>query len=289
MARNLSMTRLLFLVVLGFVVSTGVATNAQSAEMIYNSFNAAGVYNGPTVDTTFTLTKPTTIAAIINYHWNGQAGQDAGAVNGWIGIEQIVSGTENVVIGRWPAVSKSGAYGAPNTWWYVYPNVPLAPGTYKIVDSDPATWSYADYSYYGIPDGPDWAPSKGFTYLYAAATVTATDPVNGATGVGLMQPVTITFSENVVPGPAWDMIEIVHYKNNVKKQKVKSNAPVTKTLNGNVLVILPTENYQDNALMTVILPAGSVEDNGLYPPGSTNRESDFPAGAYQYTFSTVRK
>lgn len=270
------------------IVSMGVATNALSSELIYNSFNAAGTASGPTVPTVFTLTKPTTIAAITNYHWNSGIGQDPDLVNGWIGIEQIVSDSESVMIGRWPAFGKPGAYGAPDTWWYAYPNTQLGPGTYKVVDSDNGTWSYTTYSYPGYADGPNWELNKGFTQIFAAATVTATSPVDGAVNVDSKQAVTITFSEKVNPGPAWDTITITYLKNNDKCPIIKS-VPITKSLSDNVLTIVPEEKYRHNKLIAVTLPAGSLQDTGTNPPGATQPEPAYPLGAYQYTFSTSRK
>ena len=279
-----SVSRWLFLALFGLVISTGVVTNALSAELIYNSWNGAGTANGPTVDTVFTLTKPTTIAALVNYHWNNGAGQDAATVNAWIGIERIVSGKPNVLVGQWPVTSKPGAYGMEDTWWYAYPNLLLAPGTYKIIDSDPATWSFTDG---GSADGPDWEAGKGFTQVLAAAEVTTTVPANGATGVKQMQALTITFSENIAPGPAWDKITITYPTYSGKKQIIKS-VPVIKTLSGNVLVITPKERFQENTLMTVTLPAGSLQDTGNSPWGTPQPEPAYPAAAHKYTFITKR-
>ena len=285
--RSNRVSLVLFFFLFGLVVCSGGVSTSFASELIYNSFNAAGTANGPTVDTVFTLTKPTTIAAITNYHWNNGAGQDPGLVNGWIGIEQLVSGADNVVVGRWPATGKPGAYGAPNTWWYAYPNTLLGPGTYKIVDSDSATWSYTGYSYYGYEDGPDWAAGKGFTQMFAAAGVTAISPADGANGIGSKQAVKITFSENVVPGPAWNSVEISYMKNS-DYGPVKKVVPTSKSLSGNVLTLVPAEKYRENTLITVTLPAGSLMDNGMTPPGGTQPEPAYPTGAFRSNFSTSK-
>lgn len=279
--RNVS--HLFSLVLFVLVLATGGVKNAQSAELIFNSFNAAGVSNGPTVDTTFTLTKSTTISSIANYHWNYQAGLDPNLVIGWIGIEQIVSGSANVEIGKWPVVAKAGAYGALNVMWVVSPNVLLGAGTYKIVDSDNATWSYADYAYGG--DGVDWAPGKGFTQIYSAAAATATTPANGLTAVSIKQPLTITFSENVVPGPAWNNITAT-YINYAGTLPTTVSVPLIKTLSGKVLKITPKSSYGAHALVTIKIPAGSVADLGVTSSVAGTLASA-PSGAYQYTFSTA--
>lgn len=278
------------LVLFALALATGGVNNAQSAEMMYNSFNAAGVDNGPTVDTTFTLTKPTAISSIINYHWNYGAGKDPNAAIGWIGIEQVVNGAANVQLGRWPAFGKVGAYGMTNVFWVANPNLLLGPGTYKIVDSDPATWSFAGYSYapvgtepYG--DGVNWELYKGFTQIFAAASATATSPAAGATGVAVKQPLTITFSENVAQGPAWNNITAT-YVNYAGTAPVTVTVPLTKSLKGKVLTLTPRTAFRAHALVTVTLPAGSVVDAGVAVPGFGSLPSA-PSAAYQYTFSTA--
>ena len=250
--------------------------------MLYNSFNAGGVSNGPTVDTTFTLSKPAAISSIVNYHWNNSYGVDPNLVIGWIGIQQITSDGTAVEIGKWPAIGKTGAYGATNVLWVASPNIQLSAGTYKITDSDASTWSYCDYNY---NDGPNWAPGKGFTQIYAAATATATLPANDATAVTAKQPLSITFSENVAQGPAWNSITAT-YVNYVGTKPTTVSVPLSKSLKGNVLKLTPATSYRTHALVTVKIPAGSVVDLGI-----TNSVAGIldaaPSGAYQYTFTTT--
>jgi hypothetical protein len=287
MMKRFKVSRLLTVAMFVLAFAAGGVQSALSTELIFNSFNAAGVGNGPTVDTTFTLTKPTTIATIVNYHWNYGAGQDSNLVIGWIGIEQIVSGEPNVEIGRWPVIGNKTA--PVNVMWFANANVLLGPGTYKIIDSDPATWSYANYSYapvgtvpYG--DGVNWEVNKGFSLIYAAATVTATTPANHATGVSIKQPLTITFSEKVVKGPAFNNITAT-YINYAGTKPTTVTVPLTKTLTGNVLKLTPTASYGSHALVTVKIPAGSVVDLASVTPGITVVDPA-PSASYQYTFST---
>lgn len=277
--------RLFSLVVFVMALVAGGVKNARSSEMIFNSFGAAGVSNGPTVETTFTLTKPTTISSIVNYHWNNMAGQDPNLVIGWIGIEQIVSGSANVEIGRWPVVGRIGAYGAVNVMWVASPNVLLGAGAYKIIDSDSATWSYTDYPWGGGGEGANWVPGQGMSQVYAATKATDTVPANGAVAVTVKQPLTITFSENVVQGPAWNSIT-ASYINYSGAVPVTVNVPLTKTLSGNVLKITPKGSYGAHAFVTVKIPAGSVADLGV-TESVAGILSAAPSGYSQFSFSTA--
>lgn len=173
------MSRWLCLLLYGVALATGGAGSAWADEVIFNSWNGDGTYNNPTVDPVFTLSKATTISKISNYHWNNYAGQDASLVNGWIGIDQVISASESVSIGRWPATSTDGAFGSKNTWWLAYPNIQLAPGTYKVTDSNRETWSYTVSDYYHM--GNDWAAYKGFSEIWAAPA-TCVNPPAGLVG-----------------------------------------------------------------------------------------------------------
>ena len=280
-----SIRKLVVLVLAGLAFTAGEVKQSQASSMVFNSFNAAGVSNGPTVGTTFTLTQTTTVSSIVNYHWNNMSGHDPNLVAGWIGIEQVVNGFPNVEIGRWPAIGKVGAYGATNVLWVVSPNMQLGAGTYKITDSNPETWSFADWIWSPDTNGADWTPGKGFSQIYTAASATATLPVNGATGVTAKQPLTITFSENVAQGPAWNNIT-ASYINYSGTTPTTVNVPLSKSLKGNVLKLTPTGSYRKNALVTVKLPAGCVVDLGK-TESVAGILSAAPAGAYQYTFTTA--
>src|SRR6266568_176369 len=169
---GLSQWILFFLV--ASVITLAGAQRAR-ADLIYNSWNADGTSSNPTVETVFILTEPTTIGEIVNYHWNDYRGDDASLCNGQIGIDRMLSDTQSEVVGRWPATSSGGAWGAKNVVWSAYPNVLLMPGKYRIFDSNKQTWSYTTSNYYGPSYfcGKDWEPYKGFSMIYAVAT-----PVN---------------------------------------------------------------------------------------------------------------
>lgn len=249
-------SRYLFLLLCGLVV----ATQAGAGQIVYSGWNGEGVSNNPPLATVFTLTEPTNIASIYNYHWNDGAGQDASLVAGTIGIDQIVSETETVVIGRWPATSWSTNPGVvANTNWVAYPNILLGPGTYKIVDSDPATWSYS-------------SPGTGFSHIEAGPDVTATVPVNTALNVPLTQPLTVTFNDMRVPGASLNQVEVSFLKNGATRTIVAT----TKSVDGNTLTITPVVPWRADTVFTVTLPVGCALDGGY-----------FPSAPYQFTFKTA--
>ncbi len=68
--------------------------------LIYDSWNADSVGNGPSINPTITLSRSWKITKIGNYHYNFGAGQDPTAVNGKISIYDAVSGA---LIGSWAA------------------------------------------------------------------------------------------------------------------------------------------------------------------------------------------
>jgi hypothetical protein len=130
---------------------------------LYDSWNRDSVSNNPPIYPVFTITHSWDINKIQDYHWNGGSGQDPITVNGSISLYDNSSGA---LIGSWAASTLIG-YG--NLAWEALPNVILNPGTYKIVDSDPASWAYSMTDYFHLPgDGPDWQPGVGFSTVYAA-------------------------------------------------------------------------------------------------------------------------
>jgi len=100
--------------------------------LIYDSWNADSVGNGPSINPTITLSRSWKITKIGNYHYNFGAGQDPTAVNGKISIYDAVSGA---LIGSWAAstVENTDDLGftclGPNMCWGAHPNVTLKAGT----------------------------------------------------------------------------------------------------------------------------------------------------------------
>lgn len=110
-------------------VSNGVVGLSGQEIEVLNTYNKATVRSGPSVSPQVTLRVPTLITQLQTYHWNnGKGTAQAGA----IGIAGI---------GFWQAVGAPGMNNAPNAEWIARPNLVLNPGTYVIMDSDPATWA----------------------------------------------------------------------------------------------------------------------------------------------------
>lgn len=103
-------------------------------EEIYTNHNISAVQNGATEDTKFTLTQPRTITYIENYHWNSAKGN---TTTGTISLEA----EDGTIYGPWETSGLPGQGGVPNAYWAAKPNIELPAGTYKVLDSDPDTWS----------------------------------------------------------------------------------------------------------------------------------------------------
>ena len=114
---------------------TAAVTGNPLAEpvTVADTMNIAGVGNGPTAPTTFSLSSPHLITLITNYHWNNARG----AAPGTIGFKD----SNGKVYGPWPVTTRLGQGGVPNAYWDVTPNIVVPAGTYTIIDSDPSTWS----------------------------------------------------------------------------------------------------------------------------------------------------
>jgi len=118
------------------VPANGAVVTAEPLDepvRIADTTNIAGVYNGPTVPTTFSINGPHLVTEIHDYHWNNAQG----ATPGTIGL-QDQNGT---IYGPWQAVGTPGQGGVPDANWYVYPNIVIPAGTYTVIDSDPSTWA----------------------------------------------------------------------------------------------------------------------------------------------------
>ncbi len=107
-----------------------------------------GVSNNPPVKTLVTLSNPVRITKMMTYHWTSGAGTPPGT----LALKNTATG---VVHGPWSAIGrKDGADGAvgsvwpttsngpPYLYWLSQPNADVPAGTYEVVDSNPATWSY---------------------------------------------------------------------------------------------------------------------------------------------------
>ncbi len=110
----------------------GEAVTEGTEQKIFDNGNIYGVTNGPGSPTKFTLTQPTFITRIENYHYfnNGRLPGTITLVN-----------SKGDQFGPWYATGTTGQGGVQNAYWVVRPNRILPAGTYTVIDSDPATWS----------------------------------------------------------------------------------------------------------------------------------------------------
>lgn len=112
----------------------GDKSSGATAGVIFNNGNIGGVANGPTQATAFTINQAHFITTIENYHWNNGRGARGGTI--------ALRSSNGTVYGPWAVTTSGGQGGAPNVGWSCSPNVVIPPGTYTVIDSDPATWSH---------------------------------------------------------------------------------------------------------------------------------------------------
>ena len=115
--------------------TTTAGSSGQAPTTLLQVTSIAGVSNGPTQPSVFTMNGPTKIASIVDYHWN--SGQ--GATPGTIGLRS----SDGKLYGPWPTTGSPGQGGVPNAFWTAAPNEVLPAGTYTVEDSDPGSWSWA--------------------------------------------------------------------------------------------------------------------------------------------------
>jgi hypothetical protein len=101
---------------------------------LFSNGNIYAVDNQPYRPTVFALSRAVRIARITTYHWNYGAGTRRP------GTIALLSDAGQWY-GPWRASGEPGQGGVPNANWVVTLNQPLPPGTYRVIDSDPATWS----------------------------------------------------------------------------------------------------------------------------------------------------
>jgi hypothetical protein len=114
----------------GKVVDVKVIEDKYGADTaVFNNNNGSGVSNGPRANTTFSISVGYKITQIQTYHYNSGQGKPAGTIS-------LKNNTDGRQYGPWPTTQVSKFY------WVVKPQVNIANGTYTVIDSDPASWSY---------------------------------------------------------------------------------------------------------------------------------------------------
>lgn len=138
--------------------------------IIYENESIQGVSDGPSVPTTFELTVPTLITGIRTYHWNTDP------VDEYENATFILVHNDGTVYGPWAVSASPGYNNKPNVYWFAFPNIIIKPGTYTLVDSNNATWSWANDT-----------GNKGITVIKGEAAYyeikDAIAPINGGTPV----------------------------------------------------------------------------------------------------------
>jgi|GEM_PF-6628920 len=105
-------------------VADGVAGGAEVE--IFNNGNLSGVDNKGTPPD-FTLPRAARISSVLTYHYNHGRGAPGGSIQ--------ILGEDGTRYGPWRVEVKNQVY------WIARPNVLLPAGRYRVIDSDPATWS----------------------------------------------------------------------------------------------------------------------------------------------------
>ncbi len=111
---------------------TGKTLRRLPENTIFKNDNIYAVMNGGS-QTSFVLDVPTLITKITNYHWNNGRGTQPGKI--------ALRHEDGTMYGPWQANGRSGQGGAPEVYWDCSIDVLIKAGSYKVVDSEPSTWS----------------------------------------------------------------------------------------------------------------------------------------------------
>ncbi len=98
---------------------------------LFTNSNDGVIRDGASGPATLVLDAPTLITYVQTYHWHGGKGIRPGTIT--------ITGPDGTVYGPWQATGTDGQGGVKNAYWEARPSVELAPGTYLVDDSDPAT------------------------------------------------------------------------------------------------------------------------------------------------------
>jgi len=109
------------------------STQGAPADVVFfDSTNRDAVGSEPRQPTIFSITKPYFVTRIYTYHWNGGRGSPPGKIS-------LIDSNMNEH-GPWEARGVASS-GVTNASWLVEPSIVLPAGTYRVIDSDPGTWS----------------------------------------------------------------------------------------------------------------------------------------------------
>ena len=115
-----------------FCLLTAYAQTSTTVQKVFTNWNIGGVLSGPSAPTVFQTRYPLTVTYVNTYHFHDGRGSPAGTI--------ALRHTDGTVYGPWRTTGVISS-GAPDGTWEARPNELIKPGTYTVVDSDPATWS----------------------------------------------------------------------------------------------------------------------------------------------------
>jgi hypothetical protein len=111
------------------------AASAGPRVTVLDTGNALGIHPGGSAPS-FTLNKPARLVVLTTYHFLDGGGPAPGTL--------ALVGPGGKTYGPWRAKGVDGQGGVANAFWETRPDVSLPAGAYKVVDSDPSTWSTND-------------------------------------------------------------------------------------------------------------------------------------------------
>ena len=122
------------LVLLGASYWTQPRSASQAAPtevLLFDTKNDAAVQDNPPRPAEFTISRPHVVTSIWNYHWNGGRGVTPGHI--------ALRRADGTVFGPWEVTA---ADRQAMIDWNCRPNTRIPAGTYTIVDSEHARWSW---------------------------------------------------------------------------------------------------------------------------------------------------
>lgn len=124
-------------------------TSPQVETVLFKMESVQGVAYNPPLPTVFVLNASSYITRVMTYHYSATLGTKAQSVGFMDASTGTIYGPWSVVgyksFNATAGVSKSdpsNVAGPPDNYWVAYPGVVVPAGTYQVVDSDSATWSY---------------------------------------------------------------------------------------------------------------------------------------------------
>ena len=101
-----------------------------------SNFQPGGINTDSKYYPEVTIEKDVMLRVVNTYHWNDGYGSTPGVIS----IYDVTDGGEEL-LGEWDALGRAGGQ-IPNVNWDIFPDIELKAGhTYRIVDSDPESWS----------------------------------------------------------------------------------------------------------------------------------------------------